>query len=634
MFDSVRNNKRLVQIFLGLITLPFAFWGVESYVRNNAAGDDVAQVGRSKITQQEFQQALRMQGEQMRKALGPQFNAAALEQPEVRMSIVEQLITKHLLDMYAADAHLKVSDEQLKQVITNIGELQENGKFSVARYEQAAAAQGLSKAGLDARIKQRLSAGQAIAPVEGASVISRTAGNGFLAAALEEREISEMQIKPDAYMNQVKLAEDAAKTYYTTNQSKFEMPEQVRFEFVILSQKEFEQKFQVSDADIKAAYDKDQKRYEQPEERRASHILILADKDAKPEIVKAAEAKVNDVLAQVKKNPADFAKLAKQYSEDVGSAKAGGDVGFIVRNGAMVKPFEDTVFALKENQTSDVVRTDYGFHIVRLTAIKPAHLKPLADVKADIAAELKAQNAAKKYAEAAENFTDMVYTQPDSLQPVIDKFGLKSQQSPWLAKGSQVPGMNEKLLAALFSDDAIKSKHNTQAIEIAPSTLMSARIVEHKPASLLPFDQVKAEIEKQLKREEAAKLASKDAEARLAKLNAGETGAANWGAARSVARAGAEGVTPQALRAVFKANVDKLPAYTSVSLPDGSAALYRISKVKPYVAPEKDDAKAAGLRQQYSQLATGADTAAWLATLRERYKVSINRAAVESKEQK
>jgi peptidyl-prolyl cis-trans isomerase D len=398
----------------------------------------------------------------------------------------------------------------------------------------------------------------------------------------------------------------------------------------VLSQAELEQKTQVSDAEVKAWYESHQDRYTQAEERRASHILILADKDAKPEVVKAAEDKANDLLAQVKKNPSDFAKIAKQNSQDPGSASAGGDVGVVAR-GAMVKPFEDSVFALKEGQISDLVRTDYGFHIIRLSSVKPARIKPLADVKAEIVAELKSQAAAKKYAEAAEQFTNTVYEQADSLKPVIEQFGLQAQQSPWLAKGRQVPGMNEKMQAALFSDDAIKNKRNTEAVEVAPNTLMAARVIEHKPAALLPLEQVQAQIETKLKRDEAAKLAAADAEARLAKLNAGDASAATWSNSRSIARAGAQGISGPALRAVFAVKADKLPAYASASSLDGTTTLVRISKVKLFEAGDKDDAKAAALRQQYEQLATEADFTAWLASLRERYKVVVNQKALAAK---
>jgi peptidyl-prolyl cis-trans isomerase D len=299
----------------------------------------------------------------------------------------------------------------------------------------------------------------------------------------------------------------------------------------------------------------------------------------------------------------------------------------------MVKPFEDAVFALKEGEISDLVRTDYGFHIIRLSSIKPERVKSLTDVKAEIAAELKSQAAAKKYAEAADQFTNTVYEQADSLKPVIEQFGLKAEQSPWLAKGRQVPGMNEKIVAALFSDDAIKNKRNTEAVEVAPNTLMAARVIEHKPAALLPLEQVQAQIEGKLKRDEAVKLAAADAEARLAKLNAGDASAASWSNSRSIARAGAQGISGPALRAVFAAKADKLPAYASATSLDGNTTLFRISKVKPFVPGDKDDAKAAALRQQYQQLATEADFTAWLASLRERYKVVINQKALMSKAQ-
>jgi len=332
----------------------------------------------------------------------------------------------------------------------------------------------------------------------------------------------------------------------------------------------------------------------------------------------------------VRKNPADFAKLAKQYSQDPGSASAGGDVGVVAR-GAMVKPFEDAVFELKEGQISDVVRTDYGFHVIRLTGLKPEHIKPLAEVRAEIATELKAQTAAKKYAEAAEQFTNTVYEQSDSLKPVVEQFGVKLQQGPWLAKGRPVPGLSEKVVAALFSDDAIKNKRNTEAIEVAPNTLMAARVLEHKAATLLPLEQVQSQIEAKLKRDEAAKLAAADAEARLARLKAGETAAVSWSGARSIARAGAQGISGPALKAVFGASTDKLPAYVSVAALDGSTTLYRISKVKPYVVGDKDDAKAAALREQYEQMASEADFTAWLASLRERYGVEINQKALAAR---
>ncbi|HWU84877.1 MAG TPA: SurA N-terminal domain-containing protein, partial [Rhodocyclaceae bacterium] len=527
MFDSVRNNKRIVQIFLLLIILPFALWGVDSYMRGGGSSDAVATVADSKITPAQFEQALREQGERMRNAMGAQFKPETMERPEVRLAVLDNLINQRLLLVHAQKSRLGITDAQLAAAIASIPELQVDGKFSVKRFEEIAAAQGLSKQGLEARLRQDMAVRSEVLPVAAATLVARGSGNAFLSAALEQRDISEMSFKPEAYLGKVTLAADAVQKFYDDNKSRFEVPEQVRFEYVVLSQKAFEDKLQVSDVDIKAWYDSHPENYKQPEERRASHILIKADKDAKPEAVKAAEAKAADILAQVKKNPADFAKLAKQYSQDTGSAAAGGDVG-VVSRGAMVKPFEDAVFALKEGQISDLVRTDYGFHIIRLTGLKPERVKPLAEVKAEIAEEIKAQTAAKKYAEAAENFNNVVYEQADSLKPAADQFGLQIQQGGWLARGRPAPGLDEKVVNALFSEDAIKNKRNIEAVEVAPNTLLSARVVESKPAALLPLEQVKAQIEAKLKRDEAAKLAAADAAARLEKLKAGDQNAATW----------------------------------------------------------------------------------------------------------
>lgn len=631
MFDIVRNNKKFVQVFLALITLPFAFWGIDSYVRNAGGNEYVATVGDSKISVAEFQQTLRQQQERMRGMLGAQFNPAMLETPEMRRALVDTLINQHLLMEYAKAEHIALSNEQLASFITSIPALQEGGKFSRERYEAAVAAQGMTKEAFEARVRQELSLRQAAQAIGEAELMPKTSEAQWLATMLEQREVSQFDLKPEAYESQVKLAADAVKNYYDNNRKQFETPEQVRFEYVVLSQQAFAQQSAPTDAEIKAWYDSHQDSFKTPEERRASHILILAEKDAKPEAVKAAQEKAASILAQVKKNPADFAKLAKQYSQDPGSAKEGGDLGVVTR-GAMVKPFEDAVFALKENQISDLVRTDYGFHIIRLTSLKPERVKPLAEVKGDIAAEIKAQTAAKKYADAAENFTNLVYEQADSLKPAAEKFGLTVQQGPWIAKGQPMQGLNPKIIAALFGDDAINAKHNTEAVEVAPKTLMSARVVEHKAAAVLPLTEVQAQIEKKLKRDEAVKLAAKDAETRLAKLSAGQTESIAWGASRSIARAGAQGMTPEALQAVFKAPADKLPAYAKATLPNGVTALYRVSKVKPYVAPAKDDERAASLRQQYRQMVAEADFNAWLLSLRERFKVEVNTKALQRKD--
>lgn len=634
MFDAVRNNKRIVQIFLVAITLPFAFWGVESYVRNVGTGGDAASVGGSKISQQELAQALRDQQERMRGALGREFNPAMFDTPEARQAILDSLVTQRLLLLHAGKSNLTASDDQLRQFLGAIPALQEDGKFSMRRYEQALRTQGLTQAGFEAKLRQDLTLQQLVSAVSDTSIVSRGAAERVLAVQLEEREVSEASIFPDKFAGQVRIDAEAVKSFYGKNRKMFETPEQVRAEFIVLNLEALAQQVTVSEDEIKGRYEANAARYKQAEERRASHILIQVPKDAPEADQKAARAKIDGLLQQVKKNPSDFARLAQEHSQDPGSGSKGGDLGFFPR-GAMVKPFEDAVFSMKENQTSDVVRSDFGFHIIRLTGIRAEKGRPFNEARAEIANELKAEAAAKKFAEAAEGFSNMVYEQADSLKPAAEKYKLAIRQTGFFDKanrGAAGPlGSNDKLVSALFSDDAIKNRRNTEAVEVAANTLVAARVLEHKPAELRPLEAVKADIEKKLAAEEAAKLAQKEGESKLALLAKGESAGLSWSPAQTVLRQGMRGLPPESLKAIFKAPPDKLPSHVGVQLPGGAYVIYRVSQVRPGKAKEGDP-RAKAQAAQLAQLSGSEDFNAYLAALKARYPVEVNKAALEARD--
>jgi len=623
MFDAVRNSKRIVQVFLALIMLPFAFFGVESYVNNSGQGGDVASIGDIKITQQEFQQVLRDQQERLRAQTG-QSDPKMLDNPQIRQAILDDLINQRLLLLEANRYGLLVSDDAVRQSIAGLEAFQVDGKFSNERYESLLRAQGMSPAGFEARMRHDLTLQQLAGGIGQSGLMSRTVSERILAMQTEKRLVAEVRLPVETYLPQVKLAADAVQKFYDDNGERFATPEQAKVEYLVLSMATMAEQLTVSHEEIKAWYDSHKDRYQQAEERRASHILIASEKLGADQ----ARAKAEDVLAEVRKNPAVFADLARKYSNDPGSATQGGDLGFFGQ-GMMVKPFEEATFALKVGEISGVVASDFGFHIIRLTDIHPAKEKPLSAVRDDIIAELKNSAASRKFAEAAESFSNLVYEQSDSLKPAAEQFKLTVKHSDWLGRRPNpalAPLDNEKLLAALFADDAVKNKRNTEAVEVAPNTLVAARIVDYKPSARQPLAEVKSAIETLLQRQEALALARQEGETRLAALRQGED-RLSWSVSKAVSRLDARALPAPAIQPVFRMASDKLPAYAGVEIPGAGYLLLKLSKIEPGEAMEA--ARKQGILSQLTNLKAQEDVQNYLAALRQRYKVAVHAAALE-----
>ena len=635
MFDAVRNNKKIVQIFLGLITLPFAFWGVDSYVRNSGVGSDLATVGDTKITVPQFEQAWRERQDQMRQALGAGFKQEMMNTPEMKLSVLNAMVDQRLLLLETAKNSLVTSDEVLRNVISKIPSLQENGQFSMPRYEAALRTQGMSQPQFEAKLRQDLTLQQLIGALGDTAFVSDNQAEAMLRLQSEERQFSEFRIAPEQFADKVKIETSAVQKYYDDNKSPFEISEQLKAEYLVLSLDSILAQVTVAEPEIRAWYESHKDRYQQNEERRASHILIVAKTEAEKE---KAKAKAEDVLKEVQKAPVKFAELAKQYSQDPGSAKNGGDLGFFGR-GMMVKAFEETVFKQKEGEISNVLESEFGYHIIKLTGIKPGKLRSIDEARPEIESDLKLQAAQRKFAESAEAFNNTVYEQSDSLQPAAEKFKLKIQQSGWLPRNPDAkdlaalgPLANSKILASLFSEDAIKNKRNTEAVEIGPNMLLAARVLDYVPATRKPFDTVKADIEKLLKSQEASALARNSGEARLAELKKeGSEDKLAWSLIKSASRLQGRDLPPAAMQAIFKADVQKLPAYVGVgSGIGGSYELYKIVKVSQ---PENlDVAKRKKFQSEYGEIIAQQDLSAYLSGLRLRYKIDINKSALESRE--
>jgi peptidyl-prolyl cis-trans isomerase D len=630
MLEAVRKNKRIAQLILAIIIIPFAFFGMDSYFSDGPAGAELASVGGTKISAAEFDRALREQQDRLRESMGESVDRAMLESEELRRAVLENLVNQRMLALHAATNRMVVTQQQLQEVIASLPAFQSDGRFSLERYENVLRAQGMSPAMFEARLGQDLRVQQLAQSVSESSFAAAASARRFLAAQLEEREIRELRFAPADVMAEVKLADDAAQRFYDANPARFERPARVRAQYVVFDEAALLEQVSVSDEAVQQFYAANPDRFGEPEQRRARHILIPAG--SSPDEEAQARDKATAILARLRSEPARFEELAKAESQDTGSAERGGDLGYFGR-GAMAKPFEDAAFGLEKGQLSEPVRSEFGFHIIEVTEIRPATVRPLDAVREEIAGELRSQQASRRFAELADQFANTTYEQSDSLQPVADLLKLEVRQTDWIERdgGKVGPFENEKLLTALFSDDAVKHKRNVEAVEVARGTMVSARVLEFEAAQRLPFDAVRAIIEQQLRAEEATRLVRERGEAALAAVSRGEQVAGEWSAPRKLQR-GKPALPAAATQAVFQAPSGKLPAHAGAAMTDGSYAVFRIEKVeRPELAG--DDPRVKAIAEQYERLMAERDFSAFLAALREQYEVVINTAALNPRQQ-
>ena len=597
MFEFIRTHKRLMQIFLMLLIVPsFVLVGVSSYDSKGDAANAVADVDGQKITQQEWEAAQRQQIERYRQMMGAQFDQKMFDTPESKRAVLDNLIAERALSGEVARNHLTINDATLQKSILAIdGFKKPDGSFDMEQYKAALAAQGMSPAMFDARMRRDMALQQLSGAVQTSAFAPRTVATRLSDINDQEREVQAVLFSAADFAAQVKVTDAMVSAYYEKNGALFQVPEQVKAEYVMLTPEQVASQVSVSDAEVAEFYAKNTPRFATAEQRTASHILINAKNDAPAAEKAIAKAKAEAIAAQLRKNPADFATVAKAQSQDAGSADIGGDLG-VVEKGAFVKPVEDAIYQLKQGEISAVVTSEYGYHIITVTALKPATIKTQEQAKDEIAAELKKQKMSKKYSELAEVFNNTVYEQSDSLKPVADKLKLKIETIDKLARTPSpafgaAPFNNAKFLAAIFSNESLKNKRNTEAVQAGPNILIAGRVVEFKPAAKRPLAEVEAVIRQRVTVEEAAKLARKAGEAKLAAAKASGD-AAGFGDVKVISRTKEPAIGAVAAVEVLKADVSKLPAYVGVDLPGQGFGVYRIGKVSQAAAPDAARRKA------------------------------------------
>lgn len=597
MFNLMEKHQKAVKGIMIAITATFVVWGIGGYL---GMGDDdgyVAKVGSKKIYSQDLDRAMDQsqgQGDKMQVLFG--------------------LINRQLLINSLQDHHMTVTTADLQKAIADLPMFQTNGQFDVSKYEAFLKQQYTTSAKFEDNMSQQLLIEQMLDFFKDSYFVSSTFKDKFATLLSRERNVSMYTIDPHQFYDKIAVGESDIMGYYGQNIQQFTVPEQVKLQYLQVSATTLANTIKVSDADI------DKYLAAHPDvvnnkEIDVSHILLTVPADATAEQKAQIRAKAEQVLSQVKANPTKFADLAKQYSQDPGSATNGGDLGYFGK-GAMVKPFEDVAFSLKQGQISGIVETQFGFHILKLNATKGGDE---ASARALAITQLQKQQAGQKVQPLVDQLNDITYNQPNSLDQAAQKTGLTVQTTDLLSKGAPTGLLaNPKLSQAIFTDDVIKQHHNSEVVDMGDGSFVVARVIDYKPATQKPVDSVKAQIIDALKSVQANQMASQIGQQDLQQLQQGKI-KLNFTGSTNVTLLGQDSkIDPSAVRQIFTAN-QPFPSYAGVATKDGSFVIYRVNSEK---TDDTLNAQNKGVVDQMGSQYAMMNLNAYVGALRNDYKVT------------
>ena len=629
MFDFVRKHTKIMMGLMFLLIIPsFVLFGIDGYNRFREGGDVVATVGDESISRAEWDANHKTEVDRLRAAM-PNIDPKLLDSPSARYVTLERMVRERALAQASKDARLTTSDARLARDLQDnpaIASLRKpDGSLDMERYRQLLGAQGMSPEMYEARLRNDIAVRQVELGITQTALVANTSADEALKAFFERREIQVANFKAQDFAAQVKPSDADIEAYYKANTAQFQAAEQAAVEYVVLDINAVRKSITLSEADVKSYYEQNAARLSGQEERRASHILITAAKTSSQEERDKAMSKAKELLQIVKQKPESFAEVARKNSQDPGSASNGGDLDFFAR-GAMVKPFEEAAFALKKGEISDVVTSDFGFHIIKVTDIKTPKQKSFDELRASLEDELKNQQARAKFAEAAELFTNLVYEQSDSLKPVAQKLKLEIQTANNIsrvpAQGVSGALANPKLLAALFSPESVEQKRNTEAVEVGTSMLAAARISQYTAPRTLALDEVRPAVQFRLVAARSAELAKQAGAEKLAAWQA-KPEAATLASPVTVSRNQSASLSPAVVDKALRADPAKLPLLMGVDLGEQGYAVVRVAKVVPRETLENVKKQE---RAQYAQTWNQAESQAYGKLLQQRFKTSIKEA--------
>ena len=627
MFDFIRKHTKITMGLLFLLIVPsFVLFGLDGYSQNKDKSPVVAKVDGQEILQSEWDKAHLREIDKL-KASMPSLDAKLLDSPEARYATLERLVRDRVLIAAVAKSKLNTSDQRLARELQSNPDIaalrRPDGTLDMERYKQLLGTQGMSPETFEASVRNDLSTRQVLVGVMGSGFSANVAADTALNAYFEKRDIQIARFATADYAAKLNPTDADLEQFYTANAGLFQAPEQANIEYVLFDVETVKKGIVVAEADLKTYYEQNLQRLSGQEERRASHILITSPKGAPEADRQKAKAKAVELATLVKKLPDSFADVARKNSQDPGSAVAGGDLDFFARD-AMVKPFSDAAFAMKKGDVSDVVESEFGYHVIKLTDIKAPKQRTFEEMKPELELDIKKQQAQKKFTETAESFTNSVYEQADSLKPTADRLKLEIKTVTGItrqpAPGASGALANPKFLNAIFAADTIEKKRNTEAVEVASNQLISGRVTQYTPARTRPLTEVKDIVRQRWLAQRGADEARKDGIAKLAAWRAAPATAV-LSAPLAVSRDQPQKQSLQVVDAALRADAAALPALAGIDLGAQGYVIVKVLKVLPREASLEAAAKQE--RTQYSQWWTSAESQAYYNGLKDRFKTEI-----------
>ncbi|WP_347901106.1 SurA N-terminal domain-containing protein [Pseudomonas purpurea] len=586
MLQNIRDNSQgwIAKTIIGIIVVLMAFTGIEAIFQAATHNNDAAKVNGEAISQNELSQAVDMQRRQLMQQLGKDFDASLLDEKMLRESALKGLIDRKLLLQGAENSKFAFSEAALDQVILLTPEFQVDGKFSPERFDQVIRQLNYSRLQFRQMLAQEMLIGQLRAGLAGSGFVTDGQVLAFARLEKQTRDFATLNIKAD--LAAVKLTDEEVKTYYDEHAKEFMTPDQVVIDYIELKKASFFDQVSVNDEELQALYQKETANL--AEQRRAAHILIeVNDKMTEAQ----AKAKIEDIQARLAKGE-KFEALAKELSQDPGSANNGGDLGY-AGPGVYDPIFEKALYALDKDQVSAPVRTDFGFHLIKLLGVEAPAIPSFASMKDKLTRELKTQQVEQRFVEATKQLEDSSFEASDLAQPAQDLKLTVHTSAPFGREGGDGVAANRAVLAAAFSPEVLDEGANSTAIELDPETVVVLRAKEHRKPEQLPLESVAASIRVQLAKEHASAAAKTKADELIASLRDGKAPLAgqSWKAMHAATRA-QEGVDPTVLQALFrmpKPEAKDKPTFSSVTLADGTVVIVRLDSVNEAAAPSEEE---------------------------------------------